>query len=114
MIVDVNKIKKSVGIIGESGAIEEMCTLIGQIANTDISVLVTGESGSGKGVVARALHHASQRSGAPFVEVNYHRSAPLIPSSDCLARKVTALSKLVPWMKPITEHWFWMRLVTLI
>ena len=42
MIVDANKIKKSVGIIGESIQIEEMCTLIGQIANTDISVLVTG------------------------------------------------------------------------
>ena len=42
MIVDVNKIKKSVGIIGESVEIEEMCTLIGQVANTDISILITG------------------------------------------------------------------------
>ena len=54
MIVDVNKIKKSVGIIGESDSIEEMCTLIGQVSSTDISILINGESGSGKEKVAQA------------------------------------------------------------
>ena len=70
MIVDVNKIKKSVGIIGESIAIEEMCTLIGQVANTDISVLVTGESGSGKEMVAKALHKNSKRKFESLIIVN--------------------------------------------
>ena len=70
MIVDVNKIKKSVGIIGESIAIEEMCTLIGQVANTDISVLVTGESGSGKEMVAKALHKNSKRKFESLITVN--------------------------------------------
>ena len=45
IVVDINKIKKSVGIIGESEAIEEMCTLIGQVAKTEISVLITDPSG---------------------------------------------------------------------
>ena len=70
MIVDANKIKKSVGIIGESIEIEEMCTLIGQIANTDISVLVTGESGSGKEMVAKALHKNSKRKFESIITVN--------------------------------------------
>ena len=70
MIVDVNKIKKSVGIIGESVEIEEMCTLIGQVANTDISVLVTGESGSGKEMIAKALHKNSKRKFESLITVN--------------------------------------------
>jgi DNA-binding NtrC family response regulator len=70
MIVDANKIKKSVGIIGESIEIEEMCILIGQIANTDISVLVTGESGSGKEMVAKALHKNSKRKFESIITVN--------------------------------------------
>jgi len=70
MIVDVDKIKKSVGIIGESDSIEEMCTLIGQVANTDISVLVTGESGSGKEMIARALHKNSKRKFESLIIVN--------------------------------------------
>lgn len=70
MIVDANKIKKSVGIIGESIQIEEMCTLIGQVANTDISVLVTGESGTGKEMVAKALHKNSRRKFESIITVN--------------------------------------------
>ncbi|OUW11166.1 MAG: hypothetical protein CBD26_03175 [Candidatus Pelagibacter sp. TMED166] len=70
MIVDANKIKNSVGIIGESIQIEEMCTLIGQVANTDISVLITGESGSGKEMVAQALHKNSKRKFESMITVN--------------------------------------------
>ena len=70
MIVDANKIKNSVGIIGESIEIEEMCTLIGQVANTDISVLISGESGSGKEMVAQALHKNSKRKFESMITVN--------------------------------------------
>ena len=70
MIVDANKIKNSVGIIGESVEIEEMCTLIGQVANTDISVLISGESGSGKEMVAQALHKNSKRKFESMITVN--------------------------------------------
>ena len=70
MIVDVNKIKKSVGMIGESIQIEEMCSLIGQVANTDISVLITGESGSGKEMIAKALHKNSKRKFESLITVN--------------------------------------------
>ena len=67
---DIDKIRKSVGIIGESEKMIEMLTLIGQIANTDISVLVTGKSGSGKEMVAKAVHKNSKRKFESLVVVN--------------------------------------------
>ncbi len=54
-MIDIDKIRRSADIIGESVEIQEMIALIGQVANTDISVLITGESGSGKEVVAVAV-----------------------------------------------------------
>ena len=60
-MVDIDKIRRSAGIIGESEEIQEMLALIGQVASTDISVLITGESGSGKEVVATAIHKNSRR-----------------------------------------------------
>ena len=44
--------------------------LISKVAPTDSTVLVTGESGTGKGVIARQIHHQSSRANAPFVPVN--------------------------------------------
>ena len=51
-MIDLEKIRRSVGMIGESDQIIEVLTLIGQIANTDISVLISGDTGSGKDMVA--------------------------------------------------------------
>ena len=42
MVVDIDKIRKSVGFIGESEQIHDMLTTIGQVANTDIIVLING------------------------------------------------------------------------
>ena len=56
MSIDIDKIKKSANIIGSSDNINEMLFMVGQVANTDISVLVTGASGSGKELVAQAIH----------------------------------------------------------
>ena len=57
-------------IIGSSRAIEHVRTLIDKVAPSDARVLITGENGTGKELVARSLHDKSGRSGAPFVEVN--------------------------------------------
>ena len=70
MIVDIEKIKKSVGIIGSSERINEMLSMIGQVSNTDISVLVTGPSGSGKEMVAKAIHKNSRRKHEKLITVN--------------------------------------------
>ena len=69
-MIDLEKIRRSVGIIGESDEIVEMLTLIGQIANTDISVLVTGDSGAGKEMVAKAIHKNSKRKFESLIVVN--------------------------------------------
>ena len=57
-------------IIGKSAAIEHVRTLIDKVAPSEARVLITGENGTGKELVARWLHEKSNRSSAPFVEVN--------------------------------------------
>ena len=57
-------------IIGKSEAIEHVRQLIGRVAPSDARVLVLGENGTGKELVARWLHLKSNRRNAPFVEVN--------------------------------------------
>lgn len=57
-------------IIGESPAIKEVYKLIGRVAASDASILVTGESGSGKELVARAIHNYSDRARNPFIAIN--------------------------------------------
>jgi DNA-binding NtrC family response regulator len=69
-MLDIDKIRQSAGIIGESEEIQEMLALIGQVANTDISVLITGESGSGKELVAKAIHKNSRRKFEKIITVN--------------------------------------------
>jgi two-component system, NtrC family, nitrogen regulation response regulator NtrX len=57
-------------LIGESSGMREIKDLIHQSATSDAKILILGESGSGKELVAREIHRLSKRSGGPFVEVN--------------------------------------------
>ncbi|MCP4204432.1 MAG: sigma-54-dependent Fis family transcriptional regulator [bacterium] len=57
-------------ILGKSAAIEELRQQIGRAAPTDSRVLILGESGSGKELVAEALYRESQRGNEPFVKIN--------------------------------------------
>lgn len=58
------------GLIGESPMMVQAMSRLLQVAPTDLSVLVTGETGTGKEVFAHAVHELSQRKKAPFVSVN--------------------------------------------
>jgi DNA-binding NtrC family response regulator len=58
------------GLIGSSPAIRQVYETIDQVGQGDTTVLVTGDSGTGKELVARALHEASARNAGPFVAVN--------------------------------------------
>jgi nitrogen regulation protein NR(I) len=57
-------------IIGKSKNMQPVFKAIGQLAETDLPVLITGESGTGKEMVARALHYYSKRNGRPFICIN--------------------------------------------
>jgi len=57
-------------LLGESPAMQEVFRTIGRLSRSDVSVLITGETGSGKEVVARALHQHSPRANRPFVAIN--------------------------------------------
>jgi PAS domain S-box-containing protein len=57
-------------IIGESPAVREVVSAVRQVAATPATVLITGETGTGKELVARAIHKASQRASKPFIRVN--------------------------------------------
>ncbi len=58
------------GLVGDSAAMEAIQAQIDRVGPTDVTVLVLGETGTGKELVARALHAASARASAPFVAIN--------------------------------------------
>ena len=70
MKIDIQRLQKQSGIIGTSEKIIEVLGMIAQVAPVDISVLITGESGPGKEVMARAIHKHSKRSNSLMVTVN--------------------------------------------
>ncbi|MDX1439772.1 MAG: sigma-54 dependent transcriptional regulator, partial [Rubricoccaceae bacterium] len=57
-------------IVGESPAIKEVKETVARVAPTEARVLITGEAGTGKELVARWIHHQSERKDGPLVEVN--------------------------------------------
>ena len=69
----VQKLKEDIGlkhIIGESPVFLEKIRCVPRFARCDATVLISGESGTGKDVFARAIHYLSSRAGRPFVPVN--------------------------------------------
>ena len=67
---DAQQFSEGHGILGESIEMREIIEVVEQVAPTDITVLISGESGVGKEVIAKAIHAASQRSKKPLVTVN--------------------------------------------
>ena len=68
--MDIQDIKNRFGIIGNSPLLNRAIDIARQVAPTDISVLITGESGSGKEVFSHIIHQLSARKHAPFIAVN--------------------------------------------
>jgi transcriptional regulator with GAF, ATPase, and Fis domain len=62
--------KEISGVVGKSRAMNELATKVRQVGPTNTSVLILGETGVGKGLLARAIHIASTRKNRPFMQVN--------------------------------------------
>jgi predicted ATPase len=69
-------------IVGASTALKAVLARIAKVAPTDSTVFITGETGTGKELIARAVHKRSQRAGRAFVSVNCAALAPTLVSSE--------------------------------
>ena len=58
------------GIIGQSRKMREVFNLVQKVADCDSTILLNGETGTGKGMVARAIHQKSKRRNKPFISIN--------------------------------------------
>ena len=77
LVQDFQQLKKEVrksyepgNMVGTSPAMQKVYKIIGQVANTDASILIQGESGTGKELVAKTIHYNSPRWNKPFTAVN--------------------------------------------
>ena len=73
LVKETKLLKKKVygqQMVGESPAIERVREIVSKVAATDARVLIMGQNGTGKELVARSLHEQSERSSMPYIEVN--------------------------------------------
>jgi sigma-54 dependent transcriptional regulator, flagellar regulatory protein len=82
----------NIDLIGQHPAMTLVKRLIEQVAKTDATVLILGETGSGKEVVARAIHAASNRQGKPFVAVNCGAIPPDLLESELFGHEKGAFT----------------------
>ena len=82
-------------IIGKSFAIRKVFELIDSVADTDSTVLITGKSGTGKELVAKALHFTSKRKSKPFVVVNCGAISDTLIESELFGHKKGAFTGAV-------------------
>ena len=66
----LNRLRRNIALIGESEKMMAMKQMIARVASSGSWVLITGENGTGKELVAQNIHYLSPRAGRPFVEVN--------------------------------------------
>ncbi|MEH6536772.1 MAG: sigma 54-interacting transcriptional regulator [Psychroserpens sp.] len=67
---EIKELTSDYGIIAEDKSMRNVLNLIEQVATTDASVLINGETGTGKELVARAIHKASNRNDKPLIRIN--------------------------------------------
>jgi DNA-binding NtrC family response regulator len=98
------RLRESLGsLVGVSASMETLKQEIEEAANTGLSVLITGETGTGKTMVARLVHEASQRSAQPFVEVNVSAIERELFNSEVFGHERGAFTGAVSMKKGLTE-----------
>lgn len=81
------KIERPINIIGNSSHMQEVYNLIHMVASTNASVLIRGESGCGKELVADAIHKSSNRKEKPFIKVNCAALSETLLESELLGHE---------------------------
>ena len=79
-------------IIGESGTFQEAMNLAARVAKSKAAVLIRGESGTGKGLLANAIHLTSDRAEGPFLEVNCAALSPGVLESELFGHEKGAFT----------------------
>ena len=90
-------------IVGKSKAVEKLKETIKKVAPYDVNVLILGESGSGKELVAKAIHHLSPRRKKPFVAINCAALPPELLESELFGYKKGAFTGAVSDKKGLIE-----------
>jgi PAS domain S-box-containing protein len=89
---EIDKASMFEEIVGTSRSLKAVLSRIAKVAPTDSTVLITGETGTGKELVARAVHKRSQRSGGPFVSVNCAALPPTLVFSELFGHEKGAFT----------------------
>jgi PAS domain S-box-containing protein len=89
---EIDKASMFEEIVGTSRPLKSVLSRIAKVAPTDSTVLITGETGTGKELIARAVHKRSQRSGRPFVSVNCAALPPTLVSSELFGHEKGAFT----------------------
>lgn len=66
----LNKLRRNIAMVGESSAMKNLKELVSRVASSSSWVLITGENGTGKELVAQNIHYLSSRASRPFIDVN--------------------------------------------
>ncbi len=82
-------------IVGVSSSLRSVLSEVSQVAPTDSTVLITGETGTGKELIARAIHKRSRRSSKPFVSVNCAAIPPSLIASELFGHEKGAFTGAV-------------------
>jgi two-component system nitrogen regulation response regulator GlnG len=82
-------------IMGPSSYVERLSAEVQRVAPTDFTVVITGETGAGKEVIARAIHRQSRRAAAPFVPVDCGSIAPTLMESELFGHEKGAFTGAV-------------------
>ena len=91
-------------VIGQSPAIQKAIALARKVALTNASILLTGETGTGKDVFAQAIHHASLRKGKTFVALNCAAFSREIIESELFGHKAGAFTGAIKDKKGLLEE----------